>query len=129
MSISGPILQAKAHSIAEVMYHKFAASNGWLEYFCKRHNIMFKSVSSESAEVSEETVENWKERLKYLCKDYKLEDIFNFDQTGLFFRATPRKSLMYKSDDTKEKKTEKEKLTIALYVNAIGEKLKLIVIG
>jgi hypothetical protein len=47
-------------------------------------------LSSEAADVSTETVTDWKKRLNDLCKDYSAEDIFNCDETGLFWRAIPQ---------------------------------------
>ena len=55
--ISGPILQSKALQIAkELNINTFMASNGWLQSFCTRHNIVFSVISGESKDVPEDVV-------------------------------------------------------------------------
>ena len=90
--VSGPMLQEEARIIAEKMGHRqFKASNGWLEKFKKRHNIRQFTISGEAADVSDETVEGWQERLKSIMAGYKAEDVWNEDETGCFYRALPDK--------------------------------------
>ena len=64
----------------------FKGSNGWLESFLKRNNIVFKTQSGEHAEVNRDTVSQWRETLPSLCKGYSPKDIFNMDETGLFYK-------------------------------------------
>ena len=40
-----------------------------------------------------ETVSNWTERLTDFCKNYDAKDIFNMDETGVFYRALPDRTL------------------------------------
>lgn len=51
------------------------------------------TVSGESGEVREETVQSWKERLPVILAGYSPQDILNTDKTGKFYRALPNKSL------------------------------------
>jgi hypothetical protein len=109
---------------------EFFASNGWLGKFTKRNNIVFNILSGEAADVSTETVTDWKKRLNNLCKDYSAEDIFNCDETGLFWRAIPSKSLTFKGEKCSKGKQSKERITLLLCVNRTGsEKKNLLVIG
>ena len=64
---------------------EFRASEGWLECFKKRHSITLKSVCGESADTDMGAVDSWKAQLASLLKDYDPVDIFNADETGLFF--------------------------------------------
>ena len=62
--------------VAEKMgHHQFKASNGWLGSFKKCHNIRQFIISGEAADVSNETVEGWHERLKSIMAGYKTEDV------------------------------------------------------
>ncbi len=113
--ISGPILQSKARVFAEAIGNtEFVASNGWLEKFTKRNNNGFNVLSSEAADVSTEIVTDWKKRLNDLCKDYSAEDIFNCDETGLFWREIPSKSLTFKDEKCSKGKQSKERITLLI---------------
>ena len=56
---------------------KFHASNGWLNSFCARHQIKMANLHGESASVTPEAVEQWKEQLPEICCGYELKDIYN----------------------------------------------------
>ena len=86
--VSGPMLQAEALLLAkELKNESFKASNGWLQSFKQRHNIVQLVVSGESGYVREDTVEAWMERLTTLVQGYALENIWNEDETACLFRA------------------------------------------
>ena len=52
-SCSGPLIQQKVRKVAEnIGLENFTASNRWLESLPHRHNIGFKILSGESAEMS-----------------------------------------------------------------------------
>ena len=95
--LSGPMLQEKALSYAKELGNaEYKASNGWLESFRKRHNIAFNVISGEAADVSSETIDDWKKRIPSIIDGYALEDIYNCDETGLFYRALPDRTLSIK---------------------------------
>ena len=130
--ISGPFLQQKAiHFARALKYDSFTASNGWLSGFKKRHGIVFRTVSGESAAVDHETCDSWKDEvLPSLLKDYKPSDIFNADETGLFFKCLPNRSLMLSTETGHGGKHSKERLSLLLGVNMDGtEKLPSLIIG
>jgi len=72
------------------------AFNGWLSSFKKCHNIKQFAVSGEAADVSDETVDSWKERVKTIMERSEPRDIWNLDETGCFYRALPEKTLAQK---------------------------------
>ena len=74
----------------------FSASNGWLQSFLKRHNIKSSILSGEAADVSEDVLDDWVKRLPSILEGYDTKDIFNADETGLFFRTMPSRSYVVK---------------------------------
>ena len=76
-----------------------------------------------------ELVEDWKTRLPEILAGYSKEDIFNADETGLFFRALPNRSLVVKGDECKDGKKANDRITALIACSAAGEKLQLLVIG
>lgn len=130
LPISGALLKEKAIEIAEQLgLSNFAASNGWLFRFQKRHGISSRLLSGVSASVSHGVVEEWMERLKNLTAGYSLTNIFNCDETALFYRAMPNRSLVVKNDSCHGLTSSKERLTILFCCSAAGEKLQPLVIG
>ncbi|GFN91634.1 tigger transposable element-derived protein 6 [Plakobranchus ocellatus] len=109
----------------------FQASNGWLEKFKQRHGIVFKVACGESASVDTTVVEDWKKAtLDKLLSEYSSSDIFNADETGLFFRCLPNKTHAFKGEACHGGKQTKDRLTVLVGTNATGaEKLPLLVIG
>lgn len=127
--VSGPMIQQKAKEIADALGNEnFSASNGWLDRFRVRNNITFRSLCGEAADVDPSSCEDWQERLPLLLAGYEDKDIFNMDETGLFFRALPNKSLMQKSEEARGGKIPKQRLTVSLCVSATGEKEKPLII-
>ena len=86
-------------------------------------------ISGESAGVDRELVSDGREIAASVVKGYNLCDVFNMDETGLFFRMLPDKYLST-NDKVKGCKKIKDRITVALCSNANGsEKLKPLVIG
>lgn len=62
----------------------FKASNGWLDSFNKRNNLVFGTMSGERKDVNQKTITDWKSKILNLCQGYDHRDIFNMEETGLF---------------------------------------------
>ncbi len=60
---------------------------------------------------------------------YELKDIYNLDETGLFYRSLPDRSLGMKGKDCVGGKKSKDRLTACLIVNALGDVITPTVIG
>ena len=128
--ITGRLLQEKALMLAVEMGHdEFTASNGWLHSFQKRHNIKQAVLSGEAADVQQTTVDEWCQRLPTIYQGYALKDVFNADETCLFYRTLPERSLVAKGDGCHGGKKAKDRITVLLVCSATGEKLKPVVIG
>ena len=59
-----------------------------------------------------------------MCEGYSLNNIFSADETGMFFRSIPNRSMVEKGG-----KKSKDRLTFLFCASAVGEKLKPLVIG
>lgn len=92
---------------------------------------MQKKVCGESAAVDEEKCDMWiQDTLPALLASYDENDVFNADETGLFFKCLPDKTLTFKNEKCYGGKLSKERVTCLLAANMTGtEKLKVVVIG
>ncbi|GLV46677.1 cag, partial [Carabus blaptoides fortunei] len=94
-----PLIRCKVKEIDESLGHStFSACSGWLNKFRIRHNISFKAISGEGAAVIAEDVSSILEKCPSLIKGYSPRDIYNADETGLYFRALPNKTLTFKKE-------------------------------
>ena len=131
--VSGPILLAKAEEFAKKPeVEKFKASTGWLELFKERNGITFKKVCGEAKSVDTASTDmtEWEQRLRRLLDQYTPDDIYNAEETGVFYRLLPDKTLEYKIVDCHGGKKSKERLTALVCANMSGnDKLPLLIIG
>lgn len=128
--VSGKLIQEKALMLSvELDHSEFSASNGWLEKWRDRYNVKFAVLSGERGEVDLSVVEDWKKRLPTLCDGFLPCNIFNADESGLYYRAFPTKSLIAKGDDPGGCKVSKDRITFLLGASVTGEKIKPLVIG
>jgi len=130
--ISGPILQEMAKKIANELgsnTQNFVASEGWLQKWKNRNNVKTYAVCGESGTNNLIMVNEWKITLGSLIGDIKLENVFNMDETGYFFRALPDSTLSHIGDKCIGGRNAKDRLTVVLTCSAAGEKLPPMLIG
>lgn len=76
---------------------EFTASYGWLHRFRRRHSILFRRNQGEAAEIDLEALNAWQQNeLREALARYSPEDVFNIDETGLFWKVLPNKTLAFK---------------------------------
>ncbi|CAH0725646.1 unnamed protein product, partial [Brenthis ino] len=130
--ISGPIVKAKTEKFANQLgIIDFKASEGWLGKFKHCHQITYGKMNGEARDVDMNVTNNWISTVwPNLKMKYSPEDIFNADETGLFFKLTPDKTLKFKGEKCVGGKLSKERITVLVAANMSGtEKRKLLVIG
>ena len=128
--VTDAVLREKAKQFGtELSIEDFHYSNGWLHRFKTRCGITGQVICGESARVDPEVISQGRERAMNLIKDYALENVYNLDETGLFFRMLPDRSLTT-ADKTKGAKKPKDRISVMLCSNADGsDKLKPLIIG
>jgi len=116
--IEGTTLREKGKIIAaQLNRDNFSASNGCVSRFKDRHDLVFKKLAGESAEVSVESTDTWMESLPSLLGGYETCAVYNADKTGLFFNVLPDRTLAYKQESCNGRKHSKDRLTV-LCVNS-----------
>ena len=108
----------------------FSASDGWVKHWKARFHISFKKVSGEGNAYTSDMNAIWTETtLATILANYKLHQIYNADEFGLFYQAHPDKSLHLEKESFVAGKHSKVRLTDLAAANVLGDKLLMFVIG
>ena len=95
-----------------------------------RKDIVYKKLHGEAESVDQNGVDEWQTNcLSALLKQFKAEDIFNADETGMFYRCLPDRTHVFKNDKCADGKLSKERLNGLVTASMTGKKLPLLVIG
>ena len=123
LTITDNILSTKAFEFAFLLKEdKFKGSNGWINDFKKRHNLKQYSVHGEAASAPLEDLDEMRDKLRETLKDYDPENIFNCDETGLFWKMKPSRTIS--NGPVSGTKQSKDRVTVLLTCNSTGtEKL------
>ncbi|MBA0611477.1 hypothetical protein Godav_012165, partial [Gossypium davidsonii] len=101
---------------------------GWLERFKARHGIKSYRIFGESGSVVTENIEDALPQIRAKLEIFYWKDIYNMDETGLFYRLQADYSLATKQ--LEERKKDKESLIVVVCCNGDGsDKVPLWVIG
>ena len=89
------ILQQKGLEFARRLgiENQLKCANGQVYRFKQRNGLQKVNFSGEANSASLETLPEEKARLHSLLAKYNEEDIYNADETGLFFRMEPNQTL------------------------------------
>ncbi|GES85433.1 tigger transposable element-derived protein 1-like [Rhizophagus clarus] len=106
--------------------------------FAQKHEICLKKATKpsiknkklaklfdqgEAASAPLEKLDEFREELQDLIRGYSLDDVFNCDETGLYWKIEPKRTISNKP--VSGRKQSKDRVTILLCSNATGtEKLK-----
>jgi hypothetical protein len=102
----------------------FVASNGWFNRFKNRagfHNVI---VCGEAASGNAKAAQIFPDVLKEIINEggYTAQQVFNVDETGLFWKKMPERTYISKEEKTMPRFTAaKDRLTLLLGSNASGD--------
>ena len=126
--ITDEILSKKASEFAFLCNeHKFKGSIGWIDNFKKRHNFKQYCIHGEASSAPLQNLDEMRNNINQILKNYDPQDIFNCDETGLFWKMKPIRTIS--NQPMSGTKQSKDRVTVLLTCNATGtEKLKLLFI-
>lgn len=96
----------------------FSYSRGYLHRFKSRRGIKRKLYEGEADSADMTAVQSGRQDLQRVLRDYDPEDIYNLDETGLFYRLGPNYTLATKKVSGTKK--SKDRITVVLAANATG---------
>ena len=123
--ITGEAIKIKAQEFAQglgIDENKIKFSNGWLSRFKDRQNLKQVICHGEAASVSPADVALARAEAQEALKGYAPCDIYNMDETGLFFSMPPDRTLA--SQQMSGTKADKERITVAFCANADGSDIR-----
>ena len=127
------MLEAKKKGI-----QTFKASNGWFWKWRNRYNITPSvTLHGEAGDIDLKAAEQKIQILREALHEFRSENIFNMDESALFYKAIPRRSYLMEDEGDKRQAGRgtkamkcKDRITIILCVNSTGScKLNPVVIG
>ena len=129
--INGSILSKQANILAAVLkIPNFSCSSGWLSRWKKKENIKFSKAHGEKGSANQKGADEWvKNVLPNLLNGYDPEDVYNADETGLFFKALPEGSFIHSDEKLEGQKGQKQRLTLLFLCNMSGTDKQVFVIG
>ncbi|XP_037520679.1 tigger transposable element-derived protein 6-like [Rhipicephalus sanguineus] len=130
--IDGPMLMEKAKWFAAALgVDGFTGGTGWQQRFKTRYGIVGKTLSGESGATNSQDTEKWlSEEWPNIRDNFAPSDIYNADETALFWQMLPNKTLDLKGTSCHGGKMSKVRVSILLAADMDGScKLRPFVIG
>lgn len=122
VTIHGPEMQNAASRFAASLGIKdFKSSEGWVARFKGRHNIVKRKIVGKKLSADESSVEPFKQKLRayILSNNLYSYQIYNADETGLYWKGLPEKNLAMRSEGcVPGRKVNKDRLSAMMFANA-----------
>ena len=91
--LSDLILQKREEFANLNIENQIKCANGWVYRFKKRNGLHKIKYSGEANSAPLQTLPEERSKLRLILNQYDEEDIYNADETGLFFRMEPNQTL------------------------------------
>ena len=95
--VTGPILLEKATEFRKLLYAdsttQFNTSYGFQWRFCKRFGVKNLAISREKVSADVISADKFVSFFNEVTNGYSLGQIFNFDETGLYYKMLPGRNL------------------------------------
>lgn len=117
--MSGHIVLSKAAYFAQRFeIPDFKGSHGWFDRFKKRYNVQEYVRSGEANSAPLRDLDQHRSDLQDLLRTWNLEDVYNCDETALYWKLEPSRTLArHRIAGTKK---PKDRITLLLACNATG---------
>uniref|UniRef100_A0A914XFN0 HTH CENPB-type domain-containing protein n=1 Tax=Plectus sambesii TaxID=2011161 RepID=A0A914XFN0_9BILA len=129
--ISGLMIQEEAKKFAQKLdIPDFEPSNGWLGRWKTKENVTFHKIQGETGAADQAGAAQWvKNVLPNLLADYDAKNIYNADETGLYYKALPSGTMAAKGEKPEGGKTQKDRITALFLCNMDGSDKHVFMIG
>ncbi|UYV62810.1 hypothetical protein LAZ67_2002000 [Cordylochernes scorpioides] len=132
--ITDDLLREKAKKLGEQLDvpENFTYSSGWLQQFKGRFHISQRWLCGEGAPISPAIIDEHLTNLNSMLANsgYDPANIYNADETGLFFQLIPDRTLAHKDENCRGVRRMKQRITVLLCCNSTGtDKWRLLIIG
>ncbi|KAF7690705.1 Tigger transposable element-derived protein 6 [Cucumispora dikerogammari] len=101
----------------------------WLSRFKDKYGIKFKISKIKFESANTVAAEKFLKTVKTLISKYKVKNIFDCDETGLYYKSMSRKSFSFIDDNCKGVNVFKKRVTRLFCCSLANEKQKSLIIG
>ncbi|GBC30141.2 CENP-B homolog protein 2-like [Rhizophagus irregularis DAOM 181602=DAOM 197198] len=113
-----PCFPQVEETLAGFEIDNFVASTGWIDKFKQRYHLKEYVKWGEAKSAPLEMLEEERRKLREIIKNYDLNDVFNCDETGLYWDLEPSKTLAKGPLSEKKKSKKWEELPVNYYWNS-----------
>ena len=122
LKLTGTQLIKKAKDFAKDLgLQNYTPSTGWLSRWKKRLGIRYRKGHGEKNSANTEAAQRWMEnRMPEIMQEFSEDQIYNADETGLFFRAMPDGTLCFDKEQLSGSKKALDRITVLVCANMSG---------
>ena len=103
--------------MSELEIDGFLASNGWLDRWKNRYGIVYKKAHGEKVDADVSAADQWiSTTLLDVLLRYTPDDVYNANETSLYWHALPNGSHVFKEGQLSAGKIAKDCITVLVTV-------------